>query len=195
MEWRYSPTILGLDTKWGWEIRFMPRGLYPRHPLDRRLGGSKRLSGRCAIAKNICPTGNQTPAVYPVARCYTDLRRYGKESSRTWFPSNICKKRVRKSYRPVWPLRSPVLLFHACACAERFSKTCHKETEVPKFKKKVQYRKLELFSKNGGASERIALRLNFQSSKCREFCSFSRCPGRHWDPPNILYNGYRGLLP
>jgi hypothetical protein len=43
-----------------------------QHPLDRKLGGPQSQSGRRGEEKNFAPAGNQTPAVQPIARCYTD---------------------------------------------------------------------------------------------------------------------------
>jgi hypothetical protein len=59
-EWRYSSTILDLDTKWKWVVSFMLRPLYrrgknPRYPLDRKLGVVQSRSGRCGVQKNLLP--------------------------------------------------------------------------------------------------------------------------------------------
>jgi hypothetical protein len=50
-EWRYSFTILDLDTRWRWVVSFTPRPLYPqgisvRYPLVRRLDGPRSQPGR-----------------------------------------------------------------------------------------------------------------------------------------------------
>jgi hypothetical protein len=56
-------------------------GNSPWYPLDRRLDGPRCRCGRYGEEKNVAPAGNQTVAVWPVARCYTDwtthLRKYG----------------------------------------------------------------------------------------------------------------------
>jgi hypothetical protein len=54
MYWRsggIAPRILNLSTKWGQGSasctgRFTPQGKNPRYPLDSRLGGPQRQSGR-----------------------------------------------------------------------------------------------------------------------------------------------------
>jgi hypothetical protein len=71
-EWKYSSTILDRGTRWRWVVSLTPQPLYPRYPLDRRLGGPQSWPGRYAEEKNLAPAGNRTPAVQPVARRYTD---------------------------------------------------------------------------------------------------------------------------
>jgi hypothetical protein len=76
-EWRYSSTIVGLCTRWRWVVSFSPLPLYlpgknPRYPSDRRLGGSQSRSGSCGEEKHLVPAENQTPAVQPVDRRYTE---------------------------------------------------------------------------------------------------------------------------
>jgi hypothetical protein len=46
-EWKCSSSILDLGTSRRWVVSFMPR-----YPLDRRLGGSHSLSGRCEEENN-----------------------------------------------------------------------------------------------------------------------------------------------
>jgi hypothetical protein len=51
-EWKYSSTIIDLDTRWRCVITFTPRPIYPwgrspRYPLYRRLGGL------CGVKENI----------------------------------------------------------------------------------------------------------------------------------------------
>jgi hypothetical protein len=53
---------------YGGVVSFMPlllyrRGTSPRYPLDTRLGGPQRLSGRYREEKKLSPVGNRTPAV------------------------------------------------------------------------------------------------------------------------------------
>jgi hypothetical protein len=61
-ELRYSSTILDLGTRWRWVVSFMPRPLYPRYPLDRRLGGPKSRSGRRVLINiNSLLCGNLFP--------------------------------------------------------------------------------------------------------------------------------------
>jgi hypothetical protein len=67
----YSSTILDLSTRWGWVVGFTPRPPYsrrkrPRYTLDRRLCGPQSRSGHCVGEKS------GTPAVKPVARCFTE---------------------------------------------------------------------------------------------------------------------------
>jgi hypothetical protein len=57
-EWRYTSTILDLDTRWRWVVSFthLPlysRGKSPRYPLARRLGWCQSRSGRCGEGKNL----------------------------------------------------------------------------------------------------------------------------------------------
>jgi hypothetical protein len=59
-EWRYSSTIFDRGTRWKWVVKFTfrplyPRGNHPRYPLDRRLGGSQRRSGRYGVENNFYP--------------------------------------------------------------------------------------------------------------------------------------------
>jgi hypothetical protein len=51
-ECRYSPTILLVGT-----VSFTPLPLYPRYPLDRRLGGSQIRPGSCREEKNLALPG------------------------------------------------------------------------------------------------------------------------------------------
>jgi hypothetical protein len=49
-----------------------PRGNSPRYPMYRRLGEPVWMLWK---RENLAPTGNRTPAVQSVARCYTELSR------------------------------------------------------------------------------------------------------------------------
>jgi hypothetical protein len=74
---RYSSTVFDLRTRWRWVASFTiwliyPRGNSPRNQLDRRLGGPQSRCGRCGEETNLARAGTRTPAVWPVARCYTD---------------------------------------------------------------------------------------------------------------------------
>jgi hypothetical protein len=66
-EWKYSPTVLNLVTKWDWLAsrpgQFIPkeRALGTHWIGDRRLGGPQRRSGRRGEEKSLASTGNQTP--------------------------------------------------------------------------------------------------------------------------------------
>jgi hypothetical protein len=56
--WRYSPTIIDLGTRWSWVVRFTFQSHYsrenhPRYPLDRGLGGFQSRSERCRREKNL----------------------------------------------------------------------------------------------------------------------------------------------
>jgi hypothetical protein len=58
--WSIAPRILDLGTSWRWVVSFTPLPLYPqgeipRHPLDRRLSGPQRRSGRGGEEKNSQP--------------------------------------------------------------------------------------------------------------------------------------------
>jgi len=69
-----APWIFNFGTSWRWVISFTLRPLYvrdesPRYPLDRRLCGLQRRSGRGNEEKLPFPVppGNRTLAVHPVA--------------------------------------------------------------------------------------------------------------------------------
>jgi hypothetical protein len=51
-------------------VSIMPRMLCPRYPLDRTEGGPENRSGR--RGEKFCIPGNQSPAVQPVVRRYSD---------------------------------------------------------------------------------------------------------------------------
>jgi hypothetical protein len=55
--WRYSFTILDLGTRWRLVVSVKPLPLYPRYPLDRRLGGPQNRSGRCGEEQNLALPG------------------------------------------------------------------------------------------------------------------------------------------
>jgi hypothetical protein len=71
------PRIPYLGTRWRWVVSFMLRLLYPRgksplYPLDRRLGGPRRRSGRGCEEKNSQPlTWLENPTIQPIAQRYT----------------------------------------------------------------------------------------------------------------------------
>jgi hypothetical protein len=61
-EWRYNFIVLDLGTGWRWVMTFTPqppypRGNRPRYPLDRRLDGPQRWSGRFREEKNFAVSG------------------------------------------------------------------------------------------------------------------------------------------
>jgi hypothetical protein len=74
-EWRYSSTILDLNTGWRWVVSFTLKPLYtwgisPCYPLGRRVGGPQSWSGRCEVEKNLLPLSGIEPrpsSPYPVA--------------------------------------------------------------------------------------------------------------------------------
>jgi hypothetical protein len=73
----YGSAILGLRTRWRCVVSFALRPLYPgknssRYPLDMRLTKPQNRSECCGEEKNLAFAGNQTAAVEPVARLYTD---------------------------------------------------------------------------------------------------------------------------
>jgi hypothetical protein len=59
-----DPLFLDLGTSCRWVVSFTPRLLYPRYPLDRRLGGPQSQSRcrRCGEEKIFYPTGTWTLA-------------------------------------------------------------------------------------------------------------------------------------
>jgi hypothetical protein len=75
--WRYSSTILELDTRWRWVVSFTPRLLYSRGkvPCSHCIGGwvgPKACLDVVEKTKISCPCRNLTPAVQSVARRYID---------------------------------------------------------------------------------------------------------------------------
>jgi hypothetical protein len=58
---RTDPRLLDLCTSLRWVVSFMPRPLYPRYPLDRRLGGPQSRSRRHGVVKILAPIGTRTP--------------------------------------------------------------------------------------------------------------------------------------
>jgi hypothetical protein len=56
-----DPRFLDLGTSWRWVVSFTPLPLYPRYPLDRRLGGPQSQSGWRGEEKILYPTGTRTP--------------------------------------------------------------------------------------------------------------------------------------
>jgi hypothetical protein len=75
-DWRYSPTILDLGTRWKWVVHFKPQTLYHRGrvPGTHWIGGSVGpKAGMDAVEQTdiSSPCRESTPAVQPVARRYT----------------------------------------------------------------------------------------------------------------------------
>jgi hypothetical protein len=68
-----APRILDLGTRRRWVASFAPRPLYPRYPLDRRLGGPQSRSGGCVVEiPSPCRDSNlRTPTVQVSSR-YTE---------------------------------------------------------------------------------------------------------------------------
>jgi hypothetical protein len=70
-----DPRFLDMGTSWMWAVSLTPLPLYPRYPLDRRLGGPQSLSGWYGEIKILDPTGTRTTTpsvVEPVVSRYTD---------------------------------------------------------------------------------------------------------------------------
>jgi hypothetical protein len=68
-----DPHFFDLGTSWRWVVSFTPLPLYPRYPLDKKLGGPQSQSGR--RGENSCPhrDSNSDPVVVqPVASRYTN---------------------------------------------------------------------------------------------------------------------------
>jgi hypothetical protein len=76
-EWRYSPRIFYLGTRWRWVVSFTPQPIYHQgkstwYPLDRRLGEPQSRSGRGGEEKHSQPLlGLEPPIIQPVAQRYT----------------------------------------------------------------------------------------------------------------------------
>jgi hypothetical protein len=69
-EWRYSSTVLDLDTRWRWVVSFTPLSLYPRgrspwYPLHRGGWVVPRVGLDAVEAKKSCTARNRTRAVQP----------------------------------------------------------------------------------------------------------------------------------
>jgi hypothetical protein len=107
----YWGSILHLGTRW-WVDSFTPRPLYPQgkspwYPLDRRLRGPQRRSGRDAKEKNSQPLPRLEPlTIQPVVQRYrTELSRllimFG-EVYKTW-SSSLCS--LLSSLLPLPPRR------------------------------------------------------------------------------------------
>jgi hypothetical protein len=68
-----APRIIDLGTIWRWVASFTPQPLYPQgkspwYPLDRRLGGSQRRSGRGVEEENSEPLpGLEPPIIQPIS--------------------------------------------------------------------------------------------------------------------------------
>jgi len=55
------PHILNLGARWRWVVCFTSQHLYTRYPMDTRLGGYQRRSGRGGYEKwNPCPYREST---------------------------------------------------------------------------------------------------------------------------------------
>jgi hypothetical protein len=71
--------ILYLGTRWRWVVSFTPRPLYPRYPLDRRLGAPQRWSWRGGEEKNPCYSKKLNPnrPSLRLVTILTELSRFG----------------------------------------------------------------------------------------------------------------------
>jgi hypothetical protein len=73
-EWRYSSTILDLGTRQRSAVIFTPQPLYPRYPLDRRLGGAQAVTRRCSDWANPAPEENATPGIDLIPEAMIKIR-------------------------------------------------------------------------------------------------------------------------
>jgi hypothetical protein len=76
-QWTYSSTILDLGIRCEWVISFTTQPLYipgqsPWYPFHKKLGEPQSCSGVDEKRKSPVSAGNQTLAIQPIARCYTD---------------------------------------------------------------------------------------------------------------------------
>jgi hypothetical protein len=74
-KWRYTSSILDLDTRWRWVASFTPLSLYlqrrsPHCPLDTRLGVPQSRSVHCGEEK-ITTIGSRIGTIQPIADRYT----------------------------------------------------------------------------------------------------------------------------
>jgi hypothetical protein len=102
-EWRYSSTILDLDTSWKWVISFKHRPLFareerPRYQLEiKKKLGPKSRSERCRIDKNLLllPGTKPQPSIQKPLAILTSrqLQVIGKSSrllkNNGWFLCNF----------------------------------------------------------------------------------------------------------
>jgi hypothetical protein len=109
--------ILDLGTRWRWAVSFTPRPLYPQgkspwYPLDRRLGGTRSLSGCGGEEKNsqLLP-GLETPNIQLVAqRCITELCKIRlRDTIYTFQMANVTHS-VAQLYTTELPLLLPLFL-------------------------------------------------------------------------------------
>jgi hypothetical protein len=63
-----APLILNFGIEWKWAVNCTPRPLYPRYPLNRRLGGAQERSGRIEKEKALLTLSGFEPQTdQPVA--------------------------------------------------------------------------------------------------------------------------------
>jgi hypothetical protein len=67
-----APLIHNIGTRCRWVVNITPWPLYPRYPLNGRLGESQRRSGRYWTTDNLSLPGFEPRNVQPVSSRYTD---------------------------------------------------------------------------------------------------------------------------
>jgi hypothetical protein len=96
-EWKYSShAFFGIGTRWRWLVSFTPRKLYsqgksPWYPLDRRLGGLQRQSGRDGEEKNSRHLpGLEPPIMQPVTQPRNFILHYEWQKAwECWMGGNL----------------------------------------------------------------------------------------------------------
>jgi hypothetical protein len=74
-EWMYNPHVLYLGIIWRWVVSFTPRPVYPRYPMDRRLGWPQSPCGRneeVKILRTYRDSNSDPWVVQPAASRCTD---------------------------------------------------------------------------------------------------------------------------
>ena len=62
-EWRYTPSILNLGTRWRWAVRFTPPGEEPPVAIEQEAGGPQDLSRHYRKKKTLISAENGTSSV------------------------------------------------------------------------------------------------------------------------------------
>jgi hypothetical protein len=113
-EWSDSYTFLDLGSRWMWVVSFThlpsyPRGMSPRYPLHRMLGGPQGRSGCLWIIEESCTAWKRTLVVEPGGRRYTDLA-IPTQSYKVSRKSDGSKVEKGKTQKALWA-HNPTFMF------------------------------------------------------------------------------------